>query len=196
MWNRIWGIFKKRGSENQSNQTTECVQSPESVRSEQISDTPLPKTAPTSCKMEESNQEKCFEDQLMDLQLALLVECIDFMDAHRMRGEKIFLWLVAAGIETTFSLFSQNDNQISMKLLSFSDSLALLDKGIKYVKKIRALCKEYSRPCPVESRLIFDLRTEKLDVAYSYDKDLFKYTEDSYEVFDEWVEEEKKKLQA
>jgi len=140
--------------------------------------------------------EKCFEDQLMDLQLALLVECIDFMDAHRMRGEKIFLWLVADGIETTFSLFSQNDNQISTKLLSFSDSLEILDRGIKYVKKIRALCKEYSRPCPVESRLIFDLRTEKLDVAYSYDKDLFKYTEDSYEVFDEWVEEEKKKLQA
>ena len=141
--------------------------------------------------------DKCFEDQFMDLQMALLVECIDFMDAHRMRGEKIFLWLVADSIETTFSLFSQNDNQISKKLLSFSDSLEILDRGIKYVRKIRALCKEFGRPCPVESRLIFDLRTEKLDVAYSYDKDLFKYTEfGPHEVFQEWIEEEKKKLQA
>ena len=64
MWNRIWGIFKKRGSENQSNQTTEYVQSPESVRSEQISDTPLPKTAPTSCELEENNQKKCYNSPI------------------------------------------------------------------------------------------------------------------------------------
>ena len=197
MWNRIWGIFKKRGSENQSNQTTECVQSPESVRSEQISDTPLPKTAPTSCEMEENNQEKCFEDQFMDLQLALLVKCIDFMDAHRMRADKIFLWLVDTGRVITFSIFSQRNNQITKELLTLSDTDIILDSGFECITRMKALCKEYGRPHPVETRLTFDLRTEKLNTTYSYNKDIFKYTEyGPTEFFDEWVEEEKKKLQA
>ena len=197
MWNRIWGIFKKRGSENQSNQTTECVQSPESVRSEQISDTPLPKTAPTSWEMEENNQEKCFEDQLMDLQLALLQDCLDYVHQRNESAEKLFLWWGASNYSWDFNLFSQKNHKITRILTQHKDVLKLFSKGIAYVQEICALCNEHGRPFPVEARLTFDVETERLDNVYFYDKDHFKYTEcGPIDFFHEWIEEEKKKLQA
>ena len=140
---------------------------------------------------------KCFEDQFMDLQLALLMDCIDFMKTNGKQAQKLFLWLVANGTQTTFSLFSQNNHMITTELCRLSRTPDILLKGIDYVDEIRTLCRKHNRPCPVEARITFDLEEEKLDTAYFYEKNRFQYTEyGPNELLEEWIEEEKKKLQA
>ena len=139
----------------------------------------------------------CFEDQFMDLQLALLQDCLDYVHQRNESAEKLFLWWGAKNYFWTFSLFMQKNHEISRSLTQHMSVAKLQQKGIVYVQEICALCNKHSKPFPVEARLTYDLQTGNLSTSYFYEKDRFKYTEfGPKEFFDEWVEEEKKKLQA
>lgn len=58
------------------------------------------------------------------------------------------------------------------------------------MKKIIALCKEHQRPMPTEIRLIYNVKTHKIDSRYNYEPVWSNHpTKMSTHIKDEWIQE-------
>lgn len=136
---------------------------------------------------------KVFEDEFMDLQADYVSLCLEVMEGI---ADEIYIYISNEEDISMFDSFCRVKGQIKTleKLFPIPLQDELLSVGLNDIKKIDELCKRYGRPAPTEIRLHYVVKTKSLDAHYEYKPVCAGDCGfGPFDVFDAWVEEERKK---
>ncbi|MBZ0312670.1 hypothetical protein AB2T96_07670 [Clostridium butyricum] len=123
---------------------------------------------------------KVFEDYFSELQADMVSICLEYVDN---RAEKIyiygsceetiissdFFYCIGGKIKERHRLNDNIENNQYIYDTSSKRQDMVLDILIEDIKKIKDLCKKYSREMPTEIKLIYDVQKNNLKVEYKYD---------------------------
>ena len=137
----------------------------------------------------------------MDVQSRMISLALEYVQGQ---ADKVFIYAIADSLYS-FNVFYDIEGHILHKH-KVNDRLpdnakintdlqsVLLREGVKDVKSMINICKEYNREHPTEMWLIYDVKTNRLQSKYSYegryDKD-YDLELQPNEEFDKWFEEVK-----
>ena len=146
---------------------------------------------------------KVFEDYFSELQADMVSICLENVE-HR--ANKIFIYCsyesnilvgtyfydIAGKIVARGKLndaITSDEKEYDVSIQRQKSVTQIINEDIRKLKKV---CEEYNRPMPTEIKLVYDVKTNKLNAQYQYEN---VYTDDpnknAYHIVEEWFEEVK-----
>lgn len=113
---------------------------------------------------------RVFEDELMDLHADCISLCLEVVHD---KADKIFAYCSIEKDSNMFNAFFEvNDEIKTLGQLGISRAMTMqfLQLGTQDLEKYEELGKQYDRPIPTEIKMVYDMRTKKLDTQYRYDE--------------------------
>ena len=137
---------------------------------------------------------KIYEDEFMELQSKLIGLCIEIV--HN-KADRVYVYGSVEESSISFNAFFEvkgefkTINQIGVD----TDTMwRFLDIGISDLTSLKDICSRYEQPVPTELKLIYDVKTGKLDAKYKYEPICSGKTGvDSSQIFMAWLNEMKLK---
>jgi hypothetical protein len=142
-----------------------------------------------------------FEDKFMEIQASMISLATEYVQNQ---ADKIYIYAIADSLYS-FNLFYKIKGNIVHKHLvndflpkksqvDTSLQSILLKEGVKDIKTLLDVCREYGREHPTEMWLIYDAQKNSLDSRYSYEG---RYDKDEEllprKEFEKWFDEVKEK---
>lgn len=142
-----------------------------------------------------------FEDKFSELQADMISICMEYVED---RADKVYLYASCEeGVVSSSYFYLINNKYVECHKVNDALSkgeeeydvsqdrqFAVLDIINEDVEKIKELCKEYEKDMPTELKLIYNVKSGKLQAEYEYD---LVYTNDDVKTADdiaeEWFEE-------
>lgn len=141
---------------------------------------------------------KVFEDEFMDVLSGLVSLCLEALEVSNKHADKLFMHGVT-GVICSFDAFYEYNRQIVPGYQMFSPKvdIQVAKLGTNDLLKLEKVCNQHNRPVPTEIKMVYYVDSGKLDTRFRYD-DVCPVDSDLLpgDLFDAWVEEEKKKLAA
>lgn len=141
-------------------------------------------------KLKGRKKNTVFEDELMDTQSELIALTLNMVGKAE---DKIFAYCSIEAKSQMFNVFFELDGKIKtlneMEIAPFR-AMELLRTGTHGLDKIKEVCAKYNYPTPTEIKMIYDVKTKKLNVAYQY-KEICSAKIGAGEVFMNWVADKK-----
>ncbi len=146
-----------------------------------------------------------FEDQFSELQADMISICMEYVED---RAEKVYVYASCEeGVVSSSFFYLINNTYVECHKVndalnngeeeydvSQDRQFAVLDIINEDVEKIKELCKEHEKDMPTELKLIYDVKSGKLQAEYKYD---LVYSDDEVKTADdiaeEWFDEVKAK---
>lgn len=139
-----------------------------------------------------NEKNKVFEDEFMEVQSNLLALTLETTGKI---VDKIFAYCSIEKKSMMFNVFFEVNGEIkTLNLLGLDgkNAMQLLRVGTNNLEKIKEVCKKYNKPAPSEIKMVYDMKSEKLDVNYQYGEICSAKTNMSAEeVFMKWIAEMK-----
>lgn len=131
-----------------------------------------------------------FEDEFMEVQSDLLVLTLETIG----KGvDKIYAYCSIEEKSRMFNTFFEIDGEIrtlNQLGLDRKRAMQLLRTGTNKLEHIKNVCSKYNNLSPTEIKLIYDVRSGKLDAQYQYEEICSAKTNMSAgEVFMKWIDE-------
>lgn len=147
---------------------------------------------------------KTFEDYFTELQADMVDICLEYVED---KAEKIYIMCFCEDGEYEGNYFFMvngkvvDDNDINDVLgpgneIDTSGDLQgqVLNVFIEDILEMERVCKEFKRPMPTLTKMVYDATKNSLQADYKYGIILGNQTSiDVMDIFEEWFEEEKKK---
>ena len=146
-----------------------------------------------------------FEDQFSELQADMISICMEYVED---RADKVYVYASCEeGVVSSSFFYLINNTYVECHKVndalnigeeeydvSQDRQFAVLDIINEDVEKIKELCKEHEKDMPTELKLIYDVKSGKLQAEYKYD---LVYSDDEVKTADdiaeEWFDEVKAK---
>ena len=146
-----------------------------------------------------------FEDQFSELQADMISICMEYVED---RADKVYVYASCEeGVVSSSFFYLINNTYVECHKVndalnngeeeynvSQDRQFAVLDIINEDVEKIKELCKEHEKDMPTELKLIYEVKSGKLQAEYKYD---LVYSDDEVKTADdiaeEWFEEVKAK---
>lgn len=146
-----------------------------------------------------------FEDQFSELQADMISICMEYVED---RAEKVYVYASCEeGVVSSSFFYLINNTYVECHKVndalnngeeeydvSQDRQFAVLDIINEDVEKIKELCKKHEKDMPTELKLIYDVKSGKLQAEYKYD---LVYSDDEVKTADdiaeEWFDEVKAK---
>lgn len=140
-----------------------------------------------------SNEEnKVFEDEFMEVQSDLLALTLETTGKI---VDKIFVYCSIEKKSLMFNTFVELNGKImSLSNLEVERNKiwSLLKSGTNDLERIKEVCSKYDKPTPTEIKMVYDVKSGKLDAKYQYMEICSAKTNiSSGEVFIGWMNEMK-----
>ena len=137
--------------------------------------------------------EKTFDNEFTEIISNMVSLGYEFVNGN---AEYIYIYGCMEENVRSFNAFYRIAGEIKTLNLITTDAkyaFSFLRLGTEDVLKLRNLFKAYSQKCPTEIKLTYNVQTGEFDIEYQYDP---VWTDERIDadVFNAWVEEEKRKL--
>lgn len=130
-----------------------------------------------------------FEDEFMQWHASLVGLCKELAAG---RADTIYIYCCMEKCEKMFdAFFSANGTVYTTGELNVPDDVQwqFLDYGMQDMLQIIAVCKKHGRPAPTEIKMVYDVRTRRLQTKYRYQEYLDAEGICSEQVFWRWIKE-------
>ena len=158
--------------------------------------------------VKETNMEKTFEDQFMELQADMVSVCLEYIGRN---AKTIYIYCSYESNMYSFDVFYEVNNVIihshkvndiitdESKKIDTSPNRQgqVLDIGIDDLEKIHKLCIANNRDMPTEFKLVYDVEHNNLNTNYKYELQ-YSNTDDLQPdfIFEKWYEEVKHNVEG